>query len=60
VFKELSLGNIHGKKSAGEDLTCDVKTLSELQVVISGVRVQLKGELELVQCGSEQLVNGED
>jgi hypothetical protein len=39
---------------------CDVKTLSELQVVISEVRVQLKGKLELVQCGSEQLVNGED
>jgi hypothetical protein len=28
--------------------------------VISAVRVQLKGELEPVQCGSEQLVNGED
>jgi hypothetical protein len=40
VFKELSLGNSHGrqlavrdscgKKSAGEDLACDLKTLSVL------------------------------
>jgi hypothetical protein len=28
--------------------------------VISGVCLQLKSELELVQCSSEQLVNCED
>jgi hypothetical protein len=49
------------KKSAYEDLTCDVKTLSELQCsdVVQCV-CSWKSELGLAQCGSEQLVKGED
>jgi hypothetical protein len=49
-----SLGDCRGKNSAGEYLTCDVKTLRGPSAVISGVCVQLEGELELAQCGLER------
>jgi hypothetical protein len=51
---QLVVGDSCWKKSAGKDLMCDVKTLEEMQCSdIRSVCIQVKGEFELMQCGSE-------